>query len=111
MQYTAWIAHDYQGAAHDCRIVTAKQIDVLQRRMAREARDLLETYFPGEKRADGVTVKPLPLVRFDGAATDIARHARRELDRTRCESVCIGDMRWPLSFPLDQFTVSVEARR
>jgi len=110
MQYTAWIAFD-DGTRRDCRTVEARSINVLQKRMTYEARDLLNIHYSREFWADGITVKPLPLVRFDGALQDMARAARSLVQHGKYAAAEKGDMRWPLSPPLDRFHACVQAER
>ena len=115
MLYTAFIAHDYGGANHDVRIVHATRIDVLQRRMVKQARDLLNTYYTPEVQkhvTDNFKVyTPLPLVAFDSRLHDIAKDARRELKRGPWTVVTKGDLRWHFDDKLSAFSGSVECRK
>jgi hypothetical protein len=111
MLYTATLIHDNRAGTFDVVTVQASRIDHLERRMAEAARYLLETYHPREREPNGITVKPLPLVRFDGACRDIAREARRRVQGEGWTAATCGDTRWALSAPLDTYHCAVEARR
>jgi len=114
MLYTAWIAYD-NGTQRDCRKVSAHRIDLLMRRANEACRDLLNTYYKPEvqrKVTENFNIyKPLPLVGFGGAIWDMAREARRKVQKERWTAAEQGDMHWPLSYPLDKYFVTIRAEK